>query len=138
MQHLHQCQIAALMLRGPRRYTLFHCLSLDKEWQCADTATLLQCCLPANEYEAVVQVEELRELHAEWKQEYQIRRQMLIERAKVPPQQCDMRQKTAVLLYMLASLASCSQSKYGINTAGNRRHVVSCMRWCSNLCGHMS
>ena len=34
---------------------------------------------------AAMQVEELRELQAEWKQEYQIRRQMLIERAKVPP-----------------------------------------------------
>ena len=30
-----------------------------------------------------VQVEELRELQAEWRQEYRVRRQMLIERAKV-------------------------------------------------------
>ena len=76
-----------------------------------------------------MQVEELRELQTEWKQEYQIRRQMLIERAKVPPQQCDMRQKATVHLYMLASLASCSQSNYGINTAGSHPHVVSCMCW---------
>ena len=31
----------------------------------------------------MLQVQELRELQAEWSQEYKVRRQMLIERAKV-------------------------------------------------------